>query len=83
LRTIAQGNTAQDFAKVLLMAVSKQLYRDRGESKIVKHAAEALAQEMAVVLRIPVKKAFSLIRKHLRVHLATHPWLGDLLTCKD
>ncbi len=83
LRTVAQGNTAQAFAEVLLMAVSKQLYRDRGESKIVKHAAEALAQEIAIVLKVPVKKAFSLIRKHLRSHLAAHPWLGDVLTCKD
>ena len=83
LRTVAQGNTAQAFAQVLLMAVSKQLYCDRGESKIVKHAAEALAQEIAVVLKIPVKKAFSLIRKNLRAHLAAHPWLGDILTYKD
>jgi RNA polymerase-interacting CarD/CdnL/TRCF family regulator len=83
LRTVAQGNTAQAFSQVLLMAVSKQLYCDRGESKIVKHAAEALAQEIAIVLKIPVKKAFSLIRKHLRSHLAAHPWLGDILTCKD
>jgi RNA polymerase-interacting CarD/CdnL/TRCF family regulator len=83
LRTVAQGNTAQAFAEVLLMAVSKQLYCDRGESKIVKHAAEALAQEIAIVLKISVKKAFSLIRKNLRSHLVVHPWLGDILTCKD
>jgi RNA polymerase-interacting CarD/CdnL/TRCF family regulator len=83
LRTVAQGNTAQAFAEVLLMAVSKQLYCDRGESKIVKHAAEALAQEIAVVSKITVQKAFLLIKKHLRSHLAVHPWLGDILTCKD
>ena len=83
LRTIAQGNTARAFADVLLMAVSKQLYCDRGEIKIVKHAAEALAQEIAAVLKIPVKKAFALIRKNLRTHLVAHPWLGDLLTFKD
>jgi RNA polymerase-interacting CarD/CdnL/TRCF family regulator len=83
LRTVSQGNTAQAFAKVILMAVSKQLYCDRGESKIVKHAAEALAQEIAIVLKIPVKKAFSLIRKNLRSHLVVHPWLGDILTYKD
>lgn len=83
LRTISQGNTAQAFAKVLQMAVSKRLYCDRGESKLVKHAAEALAQEIAVVLKITVKKAFSLIKKHLRSHLAVHPWLNDILTYKD
>ena len=83
LRTMAQGNTAQAFAKVLLLAVSRRLDCDRGESKIVKHAAEALAQEIAIVSKITVKKAFSTIRKHLRSHLAVHPWLGDFLTCKD
>jgi RNA polymerase-interacting CarD/CdnL/TRCF family regulator len=83
LRTVSQGNTAPVFAQVLLMAVSKQLYCDRGESKIVKRAAEALAQEIAVVLKITVEKAFSLIRKHLRSHLTVHPWLGGVLTYKD
>lgn len=83
LRTVSQGNTARAFAKVLLMAASKQLYCDRGESKIVRHAADALAREIAVVLKITVPKAFSLIRKHLRSHLAAHPWLGDVLTYKD
>ena len=83
LRAASQGNTAQAFAEVLRMAVSKRSYCDRGESKIVKHAADALAQEIAIVLKITVPKAFSLIRKHLRAHLAAHPWLGDILTYKE
>ncbi len=83
LRTIAQGNTAWAFAKVLLMAASGPENYGREEDRLVKHAAEALAQEIAIVSKITVKKAFSMIRKHLRSHLAVHPWLDDILTYKD
>ena len=83
LRTIAQGNTAWAFAKTLLLVASRRENYGREEGRLVKHAADALAHEIALVLKIPVGKAFSMIRKHFRSQLAVHPWLDDILTCKD
>lgn len=82
LRAISQQNTAFAFAKVLLYATSERLDYDPEERKIVKYAAEALIQEIAIVSNEPVKQVALVIKSHLQRYGSSHPWLHAILDRK-
>ena len=83
LRVMVKRNTPESFAEMLLKAVSFKSDNTHGEGKLVKRAADALSQEIALVLKVSPKKACSMIRRNLRSHLSDHSWVDDILTPKD
>ncbi|MFA7254716.1 MAG: hypothetical protein WC133_01285 [Candidatus Omnitrophota bacterium] len=83
LRIMVHVNTPQAFAKMLLKSVSEKSDNTHGEGKLVKRAADALSQEIALVLKVSPKKACLMIRRNLRSHLSDHSWVDDILTPKD